>query len=319
MFVLACSICRTMAWVPCACARACLVECRERVRAAILGGGDVGQARNATRMRPRRSWGRTASTTWCGVWRNTPNAATTHTVSYARSADLTVNNNVQVGFDAAGDPVVAYHKYNEEGNTQVYVARPNGSGWENVQVSDRTGAWDFSQTGSLEFQVKIYWQPDGNLRLDVTCLDEARTFILDGETLEPLAEIAAPASVPPEVSELLSDYEHQPEPGELGTEMQVNLTEDLGGSSADSRSLPRWESLGQNRDLPRVRWPEPQPLEVVVIGTVDACGNGGWRWKAFRRRGFDEKPLYVLSRLSREDIRRLVTSSQLRLNWLKVA
>lgn len=34
-----------------------------------------------------------------------------------------INNNAQVGFDRNGDPVVSYHKYDDEGNTQVYVAR----------------------------------------------------------------------------------------------------------------------------------------------------------------------------------------------------
>jgi BNR repeat-containing family member len=259
------------------------------------------------------------------VWRDTPNAATSHTVSYARTADLvnwetssgesltlpitfdtsdvvdpvppfggTINNNVQVGFDSAGAPVVAYHKYDEEGNTQVYVARPSesGSGWDNIQVSDWTGAWEFGQTGTLVFQVEIYWAPellpDGNLRLDVTCKGDARTFILDGATLQPIEEIATPPSVPSQVSELRSDYQHEHQ-GELGTDMQVNLNDDSGDAGpfhqmpavrdpdVDSRSLLRWESLGENRDRPRAQWPEAQPLEVAVLGTMDACKHGGWQ------------------------------------------
>jgi hypothetical protein len=127
------------------------------------------------------------------VWRDTWIASTTHTVSYARSADLVnwetstgeplelpitfdtgdtvdpvgpeggvINNNVQVGFDADGAPVVGYHKYDEDGNTQVYAARPDGSdsGWDNVQLSDWTGAWDFSEPGTLVFEVELYWPPE---------------------------------------------------------------------------------------------------------------------------------------------------------------
>ena len=259
------------------------------------------------------------------VWRDTPNAATSNTVSYARTSDLvnwetssaepltlpitfgtsdvvdpvppfggTINNNVQVGFDGTGAPIVAYHKYDEEGNTQVYVARPSpsGSGWDNIKVSDWTGAWEFSQGGTLVFQVEIYWAPellpDGNLRLDVTCKGDARTFILDGATLEPIDEVASPSSVPSQVSEVRSDYEHE-HAGELGTDMQVNLNDDSGDAGpfhelsavrdadAESRTLLRWESLGENRDRPRAQWPVAQPLEVVVLGTMKACKDGGWR------------------------------------------
>jgi hypothetical protein len=298
------------------------------IETALLDG--EGQ-RNAYAAKPQQGPDGNYHMVW--VWRDTPNAATTHTVSYARSADLVnwetsqgepltlpvtfatsdvadpvqpfggvINNNVQVGFDASGNPVIAYHKYDEEGNTQVYLARPDDStsGWENVQISDWTGAWEFSQGGTLVFQVEIYWspvlQPDGNIRLDVTCRGEARTFIIDGDTLEPIAEVATPAGEPRSVTDVRSDYEHQAQPGEGGTEMQVNLNDDSGAAGsfharelfraadADSRHLVRWESLGENQDRPRSQWPEPQPIEVVVIGTVDACKNGGWR--TFSNPGF---------------------------------
>lgn len=266
------------------------------------------------------------------VWRETPIASTTNTVSYARSADLqdwqtsrgealalpitrdtgdvvdpvepeggAINNNVQVGFDADDQPVVAYHKYDEDGHTQVYLARPEaeGPGWEHSQISDWTGAWDFSEGGTLEFQVELYWaprlQPDGNLHLDLTCQGEARTFIVDGQTLEPLEEIATPPTEPTAVSEVRSDYEH-PIDDEGGTDMQVNLNDDSGdagsfharqlvrAADADRRDLLRWESLGENQDQPREAWPEPQPLEVVVLGTRQACLDGGWR--TFSNPGF---------------------------------
>jgi hypothetical protein len=258
------------------------------------------------------------------VWRESPIASTTNNVSYARTADLAswadsagaqltlpitlgtsdivdpvppeggiINNNVQVGFDAAGAPVVAYHKYDEAGNTQVYVARPDGSGgWQSVQVSDWTGAWNFSQPGTLVFQVEIYWQPqvmaDGNLRLDVTCLGERRTFIIDGDTLQPVAEVATPPTEPTSVNVLQSDYVH-PYPGEGGARMQVNLNDDSGAAGSFHarqlvpdpgtirRDLLRWESLGSNQDRPRQAWPNAQPLEVVVLGTEEACEDGGWR------------------------------------------
>jgi hypothetical protein len=280
--------------------------------------------RNAYAAKPRLGPDGSYHMVW--VWRETPIASSSHSVSYARTKDLTswqdsagaslplpitlgtsdvvdpipeeggvINNNVQVGFDADGEPVVAYHKYDEAGNTQVYVARPDDSedGWQQVQVSNWTGAWDFSQPGTLVFQVELYWAPeltaDGNLRLDVTCQGDARTFILDGETLEPTQEIASPPTVPASVSRLQSDYVHTPYSGERGTDMRVNLNDDSGAAGSfhardllpepgeTRRDLLRWESLGENQDRARRTWPGAQPIEVVVLGTKDACKNGGWR------------------------------------------
>lgn len=291
---------------------------------------DGEQQRNAYAAKPTLGPDGNYHMVW--VWRESPIASSTHTVSYARSGDLqtwetsrgqeldlpitlgtsdvvdpvepeggVINNNVQVGFDGDGAAVVAYHKYDDEGNTQVYVARPDDSesGWQNVQISEWTGAWDFSQPGTLVFEVELYWAPellpDGNLRLDVTCQGEPRTFILDGQTLQPIKEISTPSTEPPGVSTVRSDYVH-PVPGEGGAEMQVNLNDDSGSAGSfharqllrdvnvDRRDLLRWESLGENQDRPRQTWPEPQPLEVVVLGTKDACKDGGWR--TFANPGF---------------------------------
>lgn len=303
---------------------------RALLESPVLDGEGV---RNAYAAKPKLGPDGDFHMVW--VWRETWIASTTNTVSYSRTADLeqwedgagqpmplpitrdssdvvdpvpvdggVINNNVQVGFDGDGQPVVAYHKYDEDGNTQVYVARPDDSedGWQQVQLSDWTGAWDFSQPGSLIFEVELYWGPeltqDGNLRLDVTCQGEPRTFIIDGTTLEPIEEVATPPTVPASVSQVRSDYQHPPT-GELGTAMRVNLNDDSGDAGSFHardllpdpgqvrRDLLRWESLGENQDRPREAWPEAQPLEVVVLGTKDACKDGGWR--SFHHPGFDNQ------------------------------
>jgi hypothetical protein len=288
--------------------------------------------RNAYAAKPRLGPDGRYHMVW--VWRESPIASTTNNVSYARTTDLAswedstgvpltlpvtlstsdivdpippgggiINNNVQVGFDAGGAPVVAYHKYDEAGNTQVYVARPDGAGgWQNVKVSDWTGAWDFSQPGTLVFQVELYWPPqvmaDGNIRLDVTCLGERRTFIIDGETLQPITEVATPPTEPASVNVLRSDYEH-PYPAEGGAQMQVNLNDDSGAAGSFHarqlvpdpgtirRDLIRWESLGSNQDRARQAWPKAQPFEVVVLGTEEACEDGGWA--TFQNPGFHSR------------------------------
>lgn len=123
------------------------------------------------------------------VWRNTPNAATNHSLSYARSVDLInwenssgepiklpltleqteivdpvpvkggmINGNVKIGFDQQNRPIISYHKYDTAGNTQIFVARREKSGWRSQQVSNWDNfRWDFGGHGSLgKFAVKNY-------------------------------------------------------------------------------------------------------------------------------------------------------------------
>lgn len=103
-------------------------------------------------------------------------------------------------------------------------------------MSNWTGAWDFSRPGTLVFEVELYWAPevteDGNLRLDVTCQGDARSFILDGDTLQPMQEIASPPTVPASISKVRSDYVHQPAGDERGTAMRVNLNDDSGAAGS---------------------------------------------------------------------------------------
>lgn len=123
------------------------------------------------------------------VWRNTPNAATNHSLSYARSEDLInwtdsngkaiglpitlsrtevvdpvpafggmINGNVKLGFDHKNRPVISYHKYDKNGNTQFYLARKNKSKWDVSQITEWDDfRWDFSGGGSLgRFAVEPY-------------------------------------------------------------------------------------------------------------------------------------------------------------------
>src|SRR5262249_39649324 len=94
------------------------------------------------------------------VWRESPDASTNHDLSYARTRDLLhwesgagqtltlpirlatsdivdpvpsgggmINNNTKVGFDSQNRPVIAYHKYDASGNTQLYNARFENGRW----------------------------------------------------------------------------------------------------------------------------------------------------------------------------------------------
>lgn len=156
------------------------------------------------------------------VWRNTPDASTNHSLSYARSPDLVnwedsngkafelpltldqtevvdpvppkggmINGNVKLGFDQKQRPIISYHKYDANGDTQMYVARKEGSKWNSVQISDWKGfRWDFGGGGSLgRFAVKPY----GPQVIDANTIgvvarrhDSIMRFVLNADTLETL-------------------------------------------------------------------------------------------------------------------------------------
>ena len=137
------------------------------------------------------------------VWRDTPDAATNHDLSYARSPDLLswedaagqsiplpitiatgdiidpvpvrsglINGGARLGFDTANTPVVAYHKFDENGWTQIYLARPVDGIWKSTKVSAWDGfRWEFGGKGSLpSFEVRIFGvaaKGDGTLEVEV--------------------------------------------------------------------------------------------------------------------------------------------------------
>lgn len=123
----------------------------------------------------------------CWVWRDTPDCATNHDLSYARSRDLVhwetsgghplalpitletaeivdpvpagdglLNSNVRLAFDVQGRPVISYHKYDAKGALQIYNARLETAGWNIQQASDWTWRYEFSGGGSIGAQVRVY-------------------------------------------------------------------------------------------------------------------------------------------------------------------
>ncbi|WP_228710782.1 BNR repeat-containing protein [Saccharobesus litoralis] len=168
------------------------------------------------------------------VWRNTPNAATNHSLSYAMSDDLIhwqdsngkpialpltldktevvdpvpafggmINGNVKLGFDHNNQPVIVYHKYDQQGFTQIYLARKSGKTWQSHKISQWQGfRWDFSGHGSLgRFQVKPYAPvaiDNNQLAITVRRLDSVKRFIVNGDTLETI-RVENGSLYPPEI------------------------------------------------------------------------------------------------------------------------
>jgi len=211
------------------------------------------------------------------VWRDTPDAATNHDLSYAASRDLVhwqrsdgtplalpirlataevidpvpagggmINNNTIPGFDSAGRIVVAYHKHDANGDTQIHVARRETSGWRIAQASTWKGfRWDFGGDGSLDFRVVIEGiaaTGEGRLELRVKRDGEMRRLILDERTLDRIADREAG---PDALAELVT----------VPAGMQLNTVR--AGPLAIA-----WPTLGPNRDLPSATLP---PATVLYL------------------------------------------------------
>lgn len=218
------------------------------------------------------------------VWRETPNAATNHDPSYARSKDLVhwersdgtplplpitwetgeivdhipvgggvINGNVRIGFDTQKRPIVTYHKYDANGKTQIYNARREAAGWKVYQTSDWDYRWDFGGGGSIPFEIGLSGvrpEPDGKLSMTYHHAKYGDgTWLLDEKTLRPIAALPARDAYPAALRAAESSF-----PG-----MQVHWTGDSGASGEPGvRYVLHWETLGPNRDQPRTG-PLPPP------------------------------------------------------------
>lgn len=228
------------------------------------------------------------------VWRDTPDCATNHTISYARSSDLVtwtdaagrplelpvtlatgdvvdpvpsggglININREVGFDNKGRAVVTYHKYDERGDLNAYAARHQDGAWKIVKVSDwRDHRVEFGGGGSIVFPVRIGAVAaigNGRLKLGYGREGGGGTWVLDEETLLPVSGAKPPASIAPlprDVTKLRSTF-----PG-----MGVRTASDSGSPPEGVRYRMVWETLEANRDKPRTPpLPEPSMLRVVAV------------------------------------------------------
>lgn len=228
------------------------------------------------------------------VWRDTPDCATNHTISYARSSDLVtwtdaagkpvalpitlatgdvvdpvpsggglLNINREVGFDNQGRAVVTYHKYDERGDLNAYAARHEDGRWKVVKVSDwRDHRVEFGGGGSIVFPVRIGAVEaigDGRLTMGYRREGESGTWVLDEKTLLPVPGAKPPpaiARLPRELTQVRSNF-----PG-----MGGRTCSDTGSPPAGVHYRLVWESLGANRDRPRQPpLPEPSMLRVVAV------------------------------------------------------
>jgi hypothetical protein len=225
------------------------------------------------------------------VWRDTPDCATNHDLSYIKSPDLKnwfnafgepvklpvtldnksvivdpipvkggiINLAASLCFDKDGKPLFAYHKYDAAGNLQFYTARLSGKKWEIKQLTDWNYRWEFSGGGSIIFEVRVgpfKNRGDGFYELGYGHVKYGNGTFLLNESMEICGIVRKPAS-PAEISKLEGKF----------AGLQVRTSGDLGSSGeTDIRYMLKWETLPANRDQARPEpWPEASQLYLFKL------------------------------------------------------
>lgn len=220
------------------------------------------------------------------MWRDTPNAGSNHSLTYARSPDLIhwetgsgescsipmtpgqgdlvdplppfkglINMCYTLGFDGEQAPVVAYHKYDESGKSQAYAARISKDGtWMIRQLSHWDFRWEFDKNGSLSSEVSLRFESpgnDGTLNLNYKARGMSGRWRLDAETLEKL-EVLPKAQKEPELA-----YPNTDGPG-----LKMNR---ISATRDERKWILQWETLDRNGDKPREQVPPRTPLRLYLI------------------------------------------------------
>ncbi len=234
------------------------------------------------------------------LWRNTPACETNHHLSYARSRDLVhwenafgerfdlpitpesraydvdptppgggmINGAFCLFFDAENKPLIAYMKYDENGNNQLYLAQKNQEKWQCTQLTHWHYRWEFSGPGSISFEIRILGanvkenklatlaylhkeEGEGVLTIDL----ETRAVIKDEKVSATKKQAAYPAE--------LMQVEHKMEG------MNVHWMKKLNPDNDAEFYALRWETLGKRRFYEAPEVPvKPAAMKMYKIKRV---------------------------------------------------
>ncbi len=233
------------------------------------------------------------------VWRDSPNCATNHHLSHARSKDLihwesafgekvvlpiqlrqeslwvdpipsgggTINGCQKLFFDAEHRLIITYHKSDKNGNMQVYAARPQDGKWTPQVLTDWNKPIKFSGGGSMGFigiEIGTLSRIEpGLLVMNYRHQDYGTgRLVIDEKTLRPLdKKVVVVPEVPGELREVQSRFKG----------MEIRRANDLGHSGNEAvRYMLQWETLGANRDrAQKPPLPQPSMLKLYKLLATD--------------------------------------------------
>ena len=225
------------------------------------------------------------------VWRDTPDCATNHDLSYMKSPDLKswfnafgkpinlpatldqksvivdpipvkggiINLAAKLCLDEKNKPIFAYHKYDAEGNLQFYTASLKRKKWASKQITNWNYRWEFSGNGSINSEVLLKdfnKRDDGYYELSYWHIKYGNGTILLNKKLKNVGKI-----LKPEPFHATLNIEGK-FPGLL-----IQTRGDLGGSGEEGVIYTlKWETINRNRDRPREKpWPEASQLYLYKL------------------------------------------------------
>jgi|GEM_PF-460161 len=227
--------------------------------------------------------------TW--VWRDNPDCSSNHDLSYARSKDLLnwetssgkklelpitfktaeivdpvavgqglFNANITISFDDRKRPIITYHKFDDEGNTQLYQARFEKNIWKIYKTTNWKYRWDFGGRGCIVEKIKFkpMWKTSNNNMVlwFRHVLYGKRLWLINNKTLKPVAELVEPLR-PRNLEKVFSDFSGMKVQWKIGHGKQPN---------SRSKFWLRWETLDYNQDKQRNEaLPNPSMLKLYNL------------------------------------------------------
>jgi hypothetical protein len=227
------------------------------------------------------------------VWRDTPDCATNHHLSYARSRDLEswetaggipvklpltldqselcvdpippgggiINGCEKLAFDSDNRPVIAYHKLDDKGHMQIFVARFQQAQWCRHPITTWEKNISFGGGGAMPFiGIKIsslQRLPPDMLFINYRHRDYGSgRIVLREDTLQPVhRDVTIPRPYPRALSKPTIAFEG----------ISVRMAYDLGTpKDPNTKYLLRWETLGPNHDRPR-KPPLPPASTLTLV------------------------------------------------------
>ncbi len=229
------------------------------------------------------------------VWRDTPDCATNHHLSYARSRNLKdwetaagiavalpltigqkelcvdpippeggiINGCERLTFDSTKRPIISYHKLDENGHMQIYVTRFEEGQWRGHPITDWKESITFRGRGAMPFigiRISELRPVEPSLfQINYTHRDHGSgEIVLDEESLRPVQRAGiTPPAYPRGLLQPTIDFEG----------IRVRIADDLGASGpSDQKFILRWETLEAHHDRPRdPPLPPASPLQLITL------------------------------------------------------
>ena len=214
------------------------------------------------------------------VWRETPDCATNHHLSYVRSKNLiewesvsgkkvdlpitlgdkslkvdpipsgggTINGCQRLLFDVDNRPVIAYHKSDGNGNMQVYASRFEDGKWQIRQLTDWDKPVKFSGHGTMGFigisLGRLERTEAGVLTMTYRHKDYGSgRIVIDEKTLRPIDKKIT----------VVKEYPREMNRRQIKRDgFGIQRSGDVGSGGDDGvRYVLQWETMGRNFDRPR--------------------------------------------------------------------